>query len=239
MMVNSGSLADNEETLLQTPGPLKDYSRSRITERIQRRAHTPGIAYRTRSKDKILTKLQLIIDDLINIIDDDIELDNSMIKTRKDRNDEEAYCLVDEDSSYSYVLNPSKNTKDLEIDIQRRVQFRDVIESLDSSIGALVKVKCMEEQDEKLKKFTNASEVLVLQVKKVKENGDWKMEDESGSPRETEETSTLRSMTFTVDGGECLIMKNTIILYILIEYAILYFIQQKCTLSKCILLLNI
>ena len=31
MMVNSGSIADNEETLLQTPGPLKDYSRSRIT----------------------------------------------------------------------------------------------------------------------------------------------------------------------------------------------------------------
>ena len=71
----------------------------------------------------------------------------------------------------------------------------------------------MEEQDEKLKKITNASEVLALQVKKVKENGDWKMEDESGSPRETEETSTLRSMTFTVDGGECLIMKNTISIF--------------------------
>ena len=111
MTVNSGSMADNEETLLQTPGPLKDYSRSKITDKFQRRAQTPGIAYRTRSKDKILTKLQLFIDDLINIIDDDIELDSSLIKTSKDRNDEEPYSLVDEDSGYSYVLNPSKNTK--------------------------------------------------------------------------------------------------------------------------------
>ena len=44
MVPNSGSLADKEETQLQTPCPPKDYSRARITERIQRRISTPGIA---------------------------------------------------------------------------------------------------------------------------------------------------------------------------------------------------
>ena len=39
------------------------------------------------------------------------------------------------------------------------------------------------------------------------------MEDGSSSPGETEETSTLRSLTFTVDGGECIIMKNTISIF--------------------------
>ena len=44
----------------------------------------------------------------------------------------------------------------------------------------------------------------------MKEDGDWKLEEGSGSPGETEETSTLKSLTFTVDGGECIIMKNTL-----------------------------
>ena len=82
MAVNSESLADGEEKQLQTPCSPKDYSRSRITNRIQRRIHTPGIAYITRSKDKKLTKPHIFIDDLINIIDDDIKLDHSRIETR-------------------------------------------------------------------------------------------------------------------------------------------------------------
>ena len=69
-----------------------------------------------------------------------------------------------------------------------------------------MKVKCMEDQDEKLKKFSKASKVLALQLEKVKENETW-------SPWETEETSTLRSVTFTVSGGECLIMKDTLSIF--------------------------
>ena len=67
-------MADTEDTLLQTPGPLKDYSMSRITDNFLRRAKTPGIAYRLRSKDKYLTKPQLIINELINIVEDDIQM---------------------------------------------------------------------------------------------------------------------------------------------------------------------
>ena len=84
------------------------------------------------------------------------------------------------------------------------------MESLDTSIGAVVKVKSLEEQEEKLKIFKEATEALTLQVKKVKEKGDWKLEKGTESPGETEETSTIKSLTFTVDGGECLTMKSII-----------------------------
>ena len=38
MNVNSGPMADTEETLLQTPVPLKDYSNARITDNFLGRA---------------------------------------------------------------------------------------------------------------------------------------------------------------------------------------------------------
>ena len=87
MIVNSGSMADTEETFLQTPASLKDYCKAKITGTYMNRAQTPGIAYRLRSRDKELTKPQFIIDDLINIVKEDIEDDKSVIISRKERSD--------------------------------------------------------------------------------------------------------------------------------------------------------
>ena len=60
MNVNSGSMANTKETFLQTSAPLKDYSKAKITGTFMSRAQTPGIAYRLRSRDKELTKPQLL-----------------------------------------------------------------------------------------------------------------------------------------------------------------------------------
>ena len=56
------------------------------------------------------------------------------------------------------------------------MQFREVMESLDTSIGAIVKIEAFEEQEKKLESFKMATEALNMQVKKVKEKGNWKIE---------------------------------------------------------------
>ena len=90
----------------------------------------------------------------------------------------EVYSIGDESTSFDYVKDPVKNAE-LEKTIERKVQFREVIECLDTSIGALVKVKCMEDQDKKLKKFSKASDALALQIERVGKI-------DTRSPRETE-----------------------------------------------------
>ena len=211
LFVNSGSMGDTEETLLQTPAPLKDYSNVKITGTYMSRSQTPGIAYRLRSRTKELTKPQHMINDLIKLVKEDIKDDESWIKSRLERDDSEVYSLVgDEEEEHGYVSYSGKNKEEIETDIKRRVQFKEVMESLDTSIGAVVKVKCLEEQEEKLEIFKEATEALTQHVKKVKDKGDWKLEECSVSPGETEETSTIKSLTFTVDGGQCLTMKKII-----------------------------
>ena len=86
---------------------------------------------------------------MINIVNDDIFDAQVHMEAFKNRDEKEVYCIDVESTSFDYVMNPEKDADELEKAIERKVQFREVIESLDTSIGALVKVKCMEEQDKK------------------------------------------------------------------------------------------
>ena len=88
------------------------------------------------------------------------------------------------------------------------------MESLNTSMGAIVKVKAFEEQEDKLESFKVATEALNMQVKKVKEKGDWKVEEGLGSPEETEETAALRSLTFTIDEDNYETMREIIPVFI-------------------------
>ena len=122
-------MGDTEETLLQTPAPLKYYSNAKITGTYMSRAQTPGIAYRLRSRTKELTKPQHMINDLIKLVKEDIEDDESIIKSRLGRSDLETYSLVgDEEEEHGYVSYSGKNNEDLETEIKRRVQLKEMME---------------------------------------------------------------------------------------------------------------
>ena len=84
------------------------------------------------------------------------------------------------------------------------------MESLNTSIGAIVKVEAFEEQEKKLESFKVATEALNMQVKKVKEKGNWKIEEGIGSPEETDETAALRSLTFTIEEEKYETMRDII-----------------------------
>ena len=202
MTANTGSLADDEETIIQTPSGQKNYSQSKLTDKITSRILTPGIDYRTRSKDKKLTKPQIIIDDLRNIVKEDIEDAKKQMENIKNMDESEVYSIEGGCSSFDFIVDPEKNTKALEKEIERRVQFRDVIECLDTSLGAFFKIKCMEDQEVKLEKFSKVSEALVHQVERVGKTDSW-------SPKETEETATLNNVTFTKQGVENIILYDT------------------------------
>ena len=92
-----------------------------------------------------------------------------------------------------------KTSEDIEVDKGKRVQFKDVLKSLDTSIGATIMIDAMDEQERKLESFKVAAETVNINVRKVKDKGIWKEEEDMNSPEETNETAALRSLTFTLD----------------------------------------
>ena len=106
LFVNTGSLGDTEETLLQTPAPQRDYSNSKITGTYAMMSQTPGPAFRLRSRTRELTKPRYMINELIEMVKVDIIDDEKSIKSRLEREDE-VYSLVEDESvnnqdSYAY-----------------------------------------------------------------------------------------------------------------------------------------
>ena len=101
----------NEETIIQTPSGQKDYSQYKLTDKLISRILTPGIAYRTRSKDKKLTKPQIIIDDLINIVNDDISDARKQMERLKNMDEAEVYSIDGGSTSFDFVIDPAKMQK--------------------------------------------------------------------------------------------------------------------------------
>ena len=172
LFVNTGYSGDTEETLTQTPVPQRDYTNSRITGTYVTMSQTPGPAYRLRSRTRELTKPRYMINELIEMVKIDIKEDEKSIKERLEREDE-VYSLLGEEESINNQSYTYKICEDIEVDKGKRVQFREVMEFLNTSIGAIVKVEAFEEQEKKLESFKVATEALNMQVKKVKEKGNW------------------------------------------------------------------
>ena len=194
LYVNTGYSGDSETTVSQTPAPVRDYANAVVTGSYMNQ--TPGPAYRLRSMTRGLTKPRYILNELMNIVKDDIKEDDKAIKDRKDKADE-VFTLVgvgEEDS----VCNQSayyKTSEDIEVDKGKRVQFNDVLKSLDTSIGAILKIEAIDEQEKKLESFKAAAEAVNINVRKVKDKGNWKEEEDMRSPEETNEAAALRSLT--------------------------------------------
>ena len=76
MTTCSGSLADDEETILQTPRDLEHQAMETSPTQAEPTVEslpTPGIEYRTKSKDKAFVKPQIMIEGLKSTIKEDIE----------------------------------------------------------------------------------------------------------------------------------------------------------------------
>ena len=98
LFVNTGSLGDTEETLLQTPAPQRDYSNSKITGTYAMMSQTPGPAFKLRSRTRELTKPRYMINEFVEMVKVDIKDVEKSIKNRLEREDE-VYSLVGEDES--------------------------------------------------------------------------------------------------------------------------------------------